>query len=123
MWTRACVFRSKHFKQSNYYNRFRIISSAPVYTLRKTICTVLCNTLEGALNGLLSSHLKPVSTSEFFRTKRIFSFVSAELSPFSTRRIYSCERKTHQRDWLAKTFAFSSTNHVAEFCVRAYKFA
>ena len=45
------------------------------------------------------------------------------LSPFSTRRIYSCERKIHQRDWLAKTFAFSSTNHVAEFCVRANKFA
>ena len=45
------------------------------------------------------------------------------LSRFSTRRIYSCERKIHQRDWLAKTFAFSSTNHVAEFCVRANKFA
>ena len=45
------------------------------------------------------------------------------LSPFSTRRICSREHKIQLRDWLAKTFAFSSTNHVAEFCVRANKFA
>ena len=31
-------------------------------------------------------------------------------------------RANDQRDWLAK-IAFSSTNHVAEFCVRANKFA
>ena len=45
------------------------------------------------------------------------------LSPFSTKRICSREHKIQLRDWLAKTFAFSSTNQVAEFCVRANKFA
>ena len=34
-------------------------------------------------------------------------YAGLALSPFSTRRIYSCERQIHQRDWLTKTFAFS----------------
>ena len=53
----------------------------------------------------------------------ITSFVLKHLSPFSTRRICSREHKIQLRDWLTKKRTFSLTNHVAEFCVRANKFA